>query len=700
MRPSILNPLFANAATLKGIGQKLGRTLAQLLRGQQAEEARIIDLLMHLPAGVVDRRQRPLIRDLPQTGIVTLKVTVGQHVIPPPFNKKVPYRVLVSDGTGFLTLVFFHAFQDTLKRQLPEGEQRFISGEIGWFNDEPQITHPDYILSADQFERMPQIEPVYPLTAGLSRKVMAKAMREAMDRLPQMPEWLDPAWLTQNGWLSFNAAMIAIHLPQTAEALSPASPAHMRLAYDELLANQLALQVIRRQMKRKKGRSFRGDGGLVGDITTTLPYALTGAQQRALQDIASDMASGERMLRLLQGDVGSGKTVVALLALAKAVQAGAQGAFMAPTEILARQHLATLVKLAPKLRIAVLTGREKGRAREDVLRQLAEGKIDILIGTHALFQEGVVFRDLGLAVIDEQHRFGVYQRLALQGKAEQAVDLMVMTATPIPRTLALTVYGDMDVSRLDEKPPGRQPITTRVLPSSRMDEVMAGLKRSLASGQRAYWVCPLVAESEIVDLGAAEERYGHLVRLFPGRVGLLHGKLRPAQKDEVMASFKNGDLDVLVATTVIEVGVDVPQATIMIIENAERFGLAQLHQLRGRVGRGNGQSSCLLLYQEPLVETAKARLSIMRETEDGFRIAEEDMRLRGPGEMLGTQQAGVPLFRIADLAVHGELLAAARDDAELILNRDPDLKGPRGDALRTLLYLFERDAAVRLLSSG
>jgi ATP-dependent DNA helicase RecG len=702
MRPQVLNPLFANVAALKGVGPKLGKILAQFLRGPNADHARVIDLLMHLPTGIVDRRHRPAIRDLPPQGIVTVKVRVGQHMPPPAFGKKVPYRVIATDDTGILTLVFFHSFHDSLKRLLPEGEERFISGQVDWYNGEAQIAHPDYILTAPQFSSLPAIEPVYPLTAGLSSKMMTRVTREALKRLPELPDWQDAAWLRQNGWTGFNEALQAAHAPRSAEALSPASPVHMRLAYDELLANQLALQLTRRHMKRAKGRELKGDGRLQSAIIAALPYRLTNAQSAALADIAADMASSERMLRLLQGDVGSGKTVVALLGLAKAAEAGAQGAFMAPTELLARQHFATLSTLsrAAKLRIAILTGREKGTVRTDVLARLREGDIDILVGTHALFQDGVDFNDLGLAVIDEQHRFGVHQRLALQGKAEQPADLLVMTATPIPRTLALTVYGDMDVSKLQEKPPGRQPITTRALPLTRLDDVLTGLRRSIASGQRIYWVCPLVGESEQIDLAAAEDRHRQLSKLFPNRVGLLHGKLRPTQKDEVMAAFKTGELDILVATTVIEVGVDVPEATIMTIENAERFGLAQLHQLRGRVGRGTGQSSCVLLYQEPLGEAAKARLSIMRETEDGFRIAEEDMRLRGPGEMLGTQQAGLPLFRIADLSIHGELLAAARDDAELILDRDPALKSPRGEALRNLLYLFERDAAVRLLSSG
>ncbi|HUQ35426.1 MAG TPA: ATP-dependent DNA helicase RecG [Aestuariivirga sp.] len=702
MRPSVLNPLFASASGIKGIGQKLDKVLAQFLRGDASAPTRIVDLLFHLPSGVVDRRFRPKIADLPKEGIVTIEVKVGRHTPPPPFNKRLPYRVEVSDETGSLTLVFFHAFSEHLQRSLPEGETRFISGEISWYGEEPQIAHPDHILTEEDFSRMPLIEPVYPLTAGLSPKILGRAIRSALERLPELAEWQDAAWKKKHGWADFSAALKSLHSPQVSEAPSITSPTRLRLAYDELLANQLALSLVRGHMKRAAGRSFVGDGARQAKIIGALPYKLTSGQTFANAEIQADMTSPARMLRLLQGDVGSGKTIVALLALATAVECGAQGTFMVPTEILARQHLASLTPLcsAAGISIAVLTGREKGKLREDILERLAAGKIDILIGTHALFQEEVEFKNLGLVVIDEQHRFGVHQRLALQAKAGSATELLVMTATPIPRTLALTVYGDMDVSKLTEKPAGRLPIDTRVLPLERMDEVVAGLGRSIRNGQRAYWVCPLVEESELVDLAAAEDRFKHLEQKFPGRVGLIHGRLKGPAKDSVMADFKSGALDILVSTTVIEVGVDVPEASIMVIENAERFGLAQLHQLRGRVGRGAAKSTCLLLYQEPLGETAKARLTIMRETEDGFRIAEEDLRLRGAGEMLGTQQAGLPLFRIADLSAHGDLLAAARDDAALILARDAELKSARGEALRTLLYLFERDEAVKLLSAG
>ncbi|MCA3554512.1 ATP-dependent DNA helicase RecG [Aestuariivirga sp.] len=705
MRPPLLNPLFAGAAGLKGIGARLDKLLTSFLRpahGTPGDTTRIVDLLFHLPSGIVDRRFRPKINALPRDGVVTVEATVMRHRPPPPGNKRAPYRVDVSDGTGPLTLVFFHAFADSIRRALPEGETRFISGKIDWFNDEPQIAHPDHIVAADEFGRMPLIEPVYPLTEGLSPKVLAKAIAQALEKLPGLPEWQDLPFLQRHGWPDFAAALRTLHHPVAPAAVGQESPARRRLAYDELLANQLALTLVRANMKRARGRKLPGTGDLRAKLIKALPYSLTAAQSEAVKDILRDMASGDRMLRLLQGDVGSGKTVVALLALATAIESGAQGALMAPTEILARQHHATLSKLgaAAGISVSLLTGREKGKTREDILALIAAGETSLVVGTHALFQEHVAFRDLGLVVIDEQHRFGVHQRLALQAKGGGATDLLVMTATPIPRTLALTVYGDMDVSKLTEKPAGRLPIDTRVIPMARMDDVIEGLARSMALGNRAYWVCPLVEESEQVDLAAAEERFLQLASRFKGQAGLIHGRMKGPDKDRVMQEFKDGTLQLLVSTTVIEVGVDVPEATAIVIENAERFGLAQLHQLRGRVGRGSGKSSCLLLYQEPLGETARARLSIMRGTEDGFRIAEEDLRLRGAGEMLGTRQSGLPLFRMADLSTDGDLLQAARDDAQLALNKNPELTGPRGEALRLLLYLFERDEAIRLLSAG
>ena len=701
MRPSLLNPLFADAKTLKGLGDKQALLFAKVL-GRGADDPRVLDLVLRLPTGFVDRRYRCKINQLPEQGVVTVEVVVGRHLPPPPGKRQLPYRVEVHDETGQMTLVFFKAFADHLKGVLPEGQTRFVSGAIEWFRAEAQMPHPDHILTAETIRNLPAIEAVYPLTAGLSAKSYGKAVVQAIARLPELPEWQDDAWRKKNKFLNFAESLRICHTIPSIDLIEPTHPARLRLAYDELLANQLALAMVRHHMKRSSGRMLKGDGALRRKLLARLPYKPTAAQNAAVADIIADMAQPTRMIRLLQGDVGAGKTLVALLALAAAVEAGVQGALMAPTEILARQHMASLSAIAQGsgMRLGLLTGREKGKIRADTLAALAAGSIDVLIGTHALFQDGVDFRDLGLVVIDEQHRFGVHQRLALQAKANVAPDLLVMTATPIPRTLALTAYGDMDVSKLNEKPAGRLPIETRVMPLSRLDEIVSGIARSLSQGVRVYWVCPLVEESEIIDMAAAEERMTFLAQVFPGRVGLIHGQLKGPQRDSVMEDFKAGRISVLVSTTVIEVGVDVPEAAIMVIENAERFGLSQLHQLRGRVGRGTVKSHCLLLYQEPLGETAKARLEIMRSTEDGFIIAEEDLRLRGAGEVLGTQQSGLAVFRLADLSVHSELLAAARDDASLILLKDAKLTSQRGEALRHLLYLFERDEAIRLLTSG
>ena len=702
MRPTELDPLFASAASLKGVGPRLQQSLARLTGRDPREGARVIDLLFHAPHALIDRSRMPLICDLPPGGVVTLKVTVGRHFPPPPHNRRVPYKVEVFDETGFLTLVFFHAWPDYIRKILPEGEERYVSGRIEWFNNHPQIAHPDHVVSAEDFAALPKLEPVYPLTAGVSNKVLGKAIAQALARLPELDEWTDPALLAKKGWPGFADALRALHKPDDPAMLEPASPARQRLAHDELLANQLALALVRRNMKARSGRPLRGSGNLREKMLAALPFSLTASQQQAIKEITQDMARPERMLRLLQGDVGSGKTAVALLAMTAAAEAGAQAALMVPSDILARQHYRTLAPLAGAagLRAVLLTGRDKGKARAEILKAIAEGEAHFIIGTHALFQQSVQFADLGLVVVDEQHRFGVYQRLALQAKGARPPDLLVMTATPIPRTLALTFYGDMESSRLTEKPAGRKPVKTSAMPLERLGDVVAHLARAVQAGARAYWVCPLVEESDQLPHTSAEERFAALQAALPGKAGLVHGRMKGEARDAVMRDFREGKISVLVATTVVEVGVDVPEATIMIIENAERFGLAQLHQLRGRVGRSDRPSSCLLLYRGPLSETARKRLSIMRETEDGFVIAEADLKLRGAGELLGSRQSGMPQFRLADLALHGELLALARDEAKLVLTRDPQLNSPRGQALRRLLYLFEREEAIRLLAAG
>ncbi len=691
MRPEILFPLFAPVTSLKGVGPRLGKLV------ERAVGPFIVDLLWHLPVGLIDRRFAPKIMEAPAGAIVTITITVDAHL--PPAAPRGPYRVRCRDESGFLTLTFFHAKADWLTRMLPVGATRVISGKIDLFNGVPQMNHPDHIAVPGELEL--SIEPVYGLTAGLPLKTIRKAIQSALDRTPTLPEWIGGDRLAAQGWPSWRAALDRVHAPDDTDSLDPHHPARLRLAYDEVLADQLALALSRAHNRHQPGRRTVGTGTIRRQILANLPFHLTKAQETALAEIEADLARPERMLRLLQGDVGSGKTIVALLAMIHAVESGSQAALMAPTEILARQHAATLTRLlhGTGVRVALLTGRDKGKARASLLAALADGAIHILIGTHALFQADVVYHDLAVAVIDEQHRFGVEQRVQLTAKG-RGVDVLVMTATPIPRTLMLTSYGDLDSSRLAEKPPGRKPVATRLVSLDRLGDVIDGVARVLAQGDKVYWVCPLVEEAETLDLAAVTDRFGTMAELFPGRVGLVHGQMKGTERDAAMEAFAAGPVDLLVATTVIEVGVDVPAATVMVIEHAERFGLAQLHQLRGRIGRGAKPASCLLLYAAPLGETAQKRLKIMRETDDGFVIAEADLTLRGAGDVLGTKQSGLPAYRLADPLLHHDLIAEAHDEARRIIAEDPNLAGPMGPALRILLYLFARDSAVRFLRSG
>jgi len=699
MRPSLLDPLFAPAGVLPGIGPKNAKLFDRLLDKPQG--ARVVDVLFHLPQATVDRRARPKIRDAVPDTIVTIEARVTEHREPPNARSRAPFKVLVEDDTGDVELVFFLANHEWVRSRLPIGATRWISGKLELWDGRRQMVHPDRVMNAEELERLPSVEPVYGLTEGLYQRAVARAAESALKRLPRLPEWISEETLSDVNLPSFAEALGAMHRPGTPGDIDPAGPAATRLAYDELFANQLALLLMRARMRVITGRAHRAEGALARRLEAALPFSLTRAQRQAVDDIRADLRAEKRMLRLLQGDVGSGKTVVALLAMAEVVEAGRQATMMAPTEILARQHYERIAPLAGSvgLRLTLLAGRDKASARRASLAALAAGTIDIAVGTHALFQEEVAFADLGLAVVDEQHRFGVRQRLALASKGA-AVDLLVMTATPIPRSLVLAYFGDMDVSALREKPPGRQPIDTRVLPIERLDEVVARLSQALASGARAYWICPLVEESETLDVAAAEDRADALRAIFGDAVGLAHGKMAGPERDAAMERFQRGTTTILVATTVVEVGVDVPEATIMIVEHAERFGLAQLHQLRGRVGRGAIRSACLLLYKGPLGEAARARLEILRETEDGFRIAEEDLKLRGEGDVLGARQAGAPGFRFARLDIHGGLLARARAEAEAALKRDERLAGDANGGLRLLLYLFERDEAARLIEAG
>lgn len=693
-RPEILFPLFAELTKLDGIGPKS----AQIL--EAVGIAKPLDILMTLPASGVDRHRRASIREVVPPTVATVEVTVGEHH--PPRTRGRPYRVHVEDAETSFQLVFFHARGDYLQRLLPTGQKRVVSGKVEIFDGIAQIVHPDHVLPVAEAADIPAFEPVYPLHAGITQKAMWKATRSALCLLPDLPEWIDPALKARENWPDWAAAMQAAHSPQSTSDLSPHALARERLAYDELFAHQLTLALARAATRRAKGRASQATGVLSTKVQAALPYKPTGAQSHAIAEIVADLATPLRMNRLLQGDVGSGKTLVALMALLAVVEAGGQGVMMAPTEILARQHLDGLRPLAESAGVTldILTGRDKGAVRAAKLDALAKGEIDILVGTHAVFQKDIAFKDLRLAVIDEQHRFGVAQRMQLGAKG-QAVDVLVMTATPIPRSLALAQYGDMDVSVLDEKPPGRTPVQTALVSAARMDEVVEKLRHAVAQGRQAYWVCPLIEESEVVDLTAAEERFKRLrAALGEGVVGLVHGQMPPSEKDAAMARFVAGETKVLVATTVIEVGVNVPNASIMMIEHADRFGLAQLHQLRGRVGRGSAASTCLLLYQAPLSESGRRRLEILRETEDGFRISEEDLAMRGAGDVIGTAQSGIPRFRIADLERQAGQMAVAQTDARKLLNDDPKLETPRGKAARTLLWLMEQDKAIRLISVG
>ena len=701
MRPDILNPLFSAVSALDGVGPKIAKLLERLLDSSDGTEPRIARLVTHLPHAIIDRRNQPGIAFSPEGAIVTLKVRVDRHQPAPRGKLNAPYRVFVHDETGELALTFFRMKQEWLAKSLPIGDTVFVSGKMEWFNGRPAMVHPDHITPESGADALPLIEPVYALTEGLSPKTLRKAIREALARVPVLEEWNDAELLKRQGFSDFREALQRAHNPADPIDIDPQSAARRRLAYDELLASQLSLAMVRSRIRRLPGEALAGDGSNRAKILAALPYTLTASQQGAAAEIASDLARPERMLRLLQGDVGSGKTVVALLAMAQAAESGAQSVMMAPTEVLARQHLATILPIASKagMRVAILTSNEKGREREEILFALANGDIDIMLGTHAVFQEAVSYHKLGLVVVDEQHRFGVHQRLQLAAKGVSP-HMLVMTATPIPRTLVLTAFGEMDVSKLTEKPAGRPSIKTVTVPLERLEEIIARIEQAVEHGGKAYWICPLVEETEELDATAAVERHQALAGRLGAIVGLVHGRMSTAEKDRALADFRGGTTKVLVATTVVEVGVDVPDATIIVIEHAERFGLAQLHQLRGRVGRGDKPSSCVLLYRGPLGEIAHARLAIMRETDDGFRIAEEDLRLRGEGELLGTRQSGAVTFRIADLSAHGDLLEIARKDARFVVETDPELSSARGKALRVLLYFFERDEAVRLLRAG
>jgi ATP-dependent DNA helicase RecG len=680
-----LAPLFAPLTSLRGIGPAVAALIARAAGGD-----RVIELLFHMPESYLDRSARPTIRAAKPGTMATLAVEVVRHERPA--TSRQPWRIIVKDDTGIAELVFFRFTRET---QMPPGAKLLVSGKLDIFNGRLTIPHPDHLVPIEQADRIPTIEPVWPLTAGLWPRQIATGLTQALALVPDFPEWHDAALLKREKWPPFAEALRAVQVPSTGE---PDRRMRARLAYDELLAGQVALALIRGRVRARSGQPLVGDSRLRDVALQRFGFAPTASQEKALREIDADLASPRRMLRLLQGDVGSGKTLVALMAMLRAVEAGKQAALMAPTEVLAKQHHRVLSRLCP-LPVALLTGMIKGKERARILRGIKDGSIEIVVGTHALFQDAVEYRDLAVAVIDEQHRFGVTQRLTLGAKGERT-DVLIMTATPIPRTLLLTQWGEMDVSRLTEKPAGRLPIRTTLHSLGTMQTVLDGVARKLDEGAQVYWVCPLVAESEALDVAAAQERFIDLRRLFGDKVGLAHGQQTPDVRDAALAAFSAGTIRLLVATTVVEVGVDVPEASVMVIEHAERFGLAQLHQLRGRVGRGADASFCLLLHEDWVNETARRRLTLLRDTDDGFLIADEDFRLRGGGDALGTRQAGLPGYRLADPDAHEHLLHMANRDAAVLLSRDPKLETSRGQAIRLLLKLFERSAAMRTLAAG
>lgn len=690
---AVQDALLAPAVAPKGSRKETMDLIAKVAGGKLVR-----DLVFLPPNSAIDRRLRAPIAETNEGDIATIEAEVDAHM---PGYKNLPYRIRLRDESGFLTVAYFRANEEMLKRMWPVGQTRLVSGKISVHDGMRQMLHPDHVVDPEKGEAPPTVEPVYPLTQGLFGRTLSRTLLGALDTVPEAPEWLEASTVKAHDWPDFRTALEHIHRPASPEDVAPQSPFRTRLAYDELFARQCALRLRRQHRRKEPGRAVVGDGRLADKIIASLPFAPTNAQRRSVGEIYNDMSEPAPMLRLLQGDVGSGKTLVAALAMARAAEAGLQNAMMAPTDLLARQHGATLAPLlkAAGINMAVLTGRDKAKDRRAILERLASGDIHVVVGTHALFQDEVTFKDLGLIVIDEQHRFGVSDRMRMVAKGF-APHVLVMSATPIPRTLALSIHGDMDLSVLDEKPPGRQPIKTATMPTSRIDEVIQAIGDAAKRGERAYWVCPLIEESEAVDLPAVLDRHQALETYFGKGVEIVHGKMSGAAREAAMDRFRSGESFLMVATTVIEVGVNVPEATIMVIEQAERFGLAQLHQLRGRVGRGDKQGSCVLLWKPPLGESAKNRLDAIRRTEDGFAIAETDFKLRGAGDVLGTQQSGLPPFRLVSPETHADMLGAADKEARLAVERDPDLRSPRGEAIRLVLSLFGYTDAAELARSG
>ncbi len=684
MRDERLFPLFQSLDALPGIGPKLKPALEHLVEGET-----VWDLLLHMPERWLDRRPVDSFENLTPGEVATVRGEV--HAVKAPYNDRAPTRIEMYDGTGFLTVTYFRADPRWLQGQFPIGRERIISGRVDEYKGERQMSHPDYVLDPAKGELPPPVEPIYPLTAGLTNKRVHSTVKAALDLVPaDLPEWIDPALIAREKWPGFRDALVGIHAPDEWDE-DRFALCRTRLAYDEALARELTFARARAARTKTQAYSIPLAPDALNFLVKSLPFKPTKAQIRATKEIMADLAEPHPMRRMLQGDVGSGKTLVGAFSAVQAAAGGFQTAFMAPTEVLARQQYETLNTLLSPLgyTVAVLTGRDKGKAREATLMALADGSIQIIAGTQALFQEGVSYRKLGLVIVDEQHRFGVADRMRLAGKGE-APHVLVMSATPIPRTLAQSIQGDLELSVLDEKPAGRQPVETRAIPDSRIEDVIEATGRALKRGERAFWVCPRV-DVDDEDGSSAVARAAMLRDVLGVPVGLVHGRLKGEEKDTALEDFRTGRTKLLVATTVIEVGVDVAEATIMVIERAEGFGLAQLHQLRGRVGRGDKPSFCLLLFRAPLTEMARARLDTLRHTEDGFEIAEADFKLRGPGDLLGKRQSGLINYRLIDLTTHSDLIPIARQDARLAIEKAEAMTPERAAALAVLSQLLSPD---------
>ena len=685
MRPKILYKLFSSLETIKGIGPKNAKLIERLC-GKY-----LLDLILHRPIAYIDRRNSPKIKDLSNNSIVTLILKVDGHT--PSFNKRMPYKITCSDDTGQLNIVYFNLRGPYLKKMFPIGSKKVVSGKVEEFNGIFQMTHPQHIADESNLDSVKKIECVYPLTAGISSKIIQKSINSSLAIIDDLPEWIPTDYLKKNNWTSWKKSIYEIHNPN--ELKEDKEDIYLnRLVFDELLSQQLTVRLIKNKISKLKGNTIKPNGSLLEPLKTYLSFELTDDQNQAIKEISKDQSSPNKMLRLIQGDVGSGKTIVALHGMIQCAENSKKSILMAPTEILAEQHYNTIKLFADKLKLSCVLITASNKKNHNY-------ESDILIGTHALFQDKVSIDNIGLIVIDEQHRFGVHQRILLNEKAGNECDILLMTATPIPRTLELASYGDMDITKIIQKPKNRKPIITKSINLNKIDSLKEALIKKLKQREKIYWVCPLVDESDKMDLQSVNQRVLDIQKYYKDfNVEMVHGQMKQEEKNKIMDNFKNFKTQILVATSVIEVGIDDPDATVIIIENSERFGLSQLHQLRGRVGRGTKQSTCILLFNGPLTENAKKRINVMKETNDGFIIAEEDLRIRGAGEILGTRQSGLPNFRLTDLNVHKSLMTQAREMAIKIVDKDPELSSDQGKSLRLLLHLFNNQVAIDYLKSG